>query len=243
MKIKDKKVKSEIRKATGFDEKKKIPWIIFVIAAIVILLACLLCEKLLEEKSEKKGTKVEMRWNTDAALVDDRLDGGSPIFYALQPNINNGIVSVTALCLHNDGTYKAQLMACENYDVFQDEIIKDAPFLQNLKNGYEKSKEEEQLIADNKKPTDLREGYLKMYDVDDFSLTTETNMSIQNQMANGNILYMYAVTYDESLIPKSHLIYMKSGYTEKVITSELAQEAMGDISNVLAEDVLDSIKN
>lgn len=183
----------------------------------------------------------ETKWNSDAKLVDDRLDEGYPIMYIVSPFSSDGIQYGTALCLYNDGTFISEIITFDSYDDFYNELNTNAAFWEHIKEGYNNFKDTEgmQLVTENQKPSEIRETYLKQYEVENFSLETQIDMSSNNN----NTFYIYGITYDDDKKPTSHLYYSQSSNSKSIISSDEGEDVLTGFTNISSSDVLNELEN
>lgn len=227
------------RNATITKKFKVILVFIFLLMGIPGVLAGKWFEDKYKEESEAFSEKV--RWNSDANLVDDRIPEDYPVFYVISPTVINGSLYGNVMAMYNDGTYISELFQYAEYDDFQERLLDDNAFWMDIFSGYSEYKDEEgtHIVLNDMEPADIREAYLLQYEINDFSLSTEVDMSSQDS----GTFYIFGVTYDDSGAPYVHMYYSKTNGSETMVSSEEGYNALEAISSILSKDILQQIES
>lgn len=224
------------------EHKNKIftkPFIIAIILSVIFisLPAAIIVENLMTK--EQQIGDFEEKWNSDKRLVDDRLSENYPIMFIVSPMLANEIQTANVMALYNDGTYISEVFTYESYDSFQEELISEKSFWEQLCQGYSdyKGSDWSHISTTDEEPDNIRETYLKQYQISDFALTKQVNMALNNQ----NTFFLFGVTYDENIEPKTHMYYNQSQNSTSMLASEEGQDLLIKITDLLIQDSSNSL--
>lgn len=178
---------------------------IFSIILITVLSVVFFLSKE-KNKIQEELNVVENKWNSDAKLIDDRLNENDPIFMIVSPVIIEGTQGASSIIIYNNGYKVSELFRYDTYDEFMEELSKKDAFIDDARTFFEVFSESENTHSKSGdiKPSDIRETYLEQYQIDDFSLKTTIDMT---NVSNTNPMYIFGVTYDNELTPSSHMYY------------------------------------
>ena len=179
--------------------------IIVIPIIIIVLLASYIFVKQggdLKTGEQKKEIKeeffndVENKYNSDAKLVDDRLPSNAPILFIASPSSDGLSNYITILCLYNDGLNITQCLGISSLDTFNEELTQSDAFIKLLMNNYYLTRDTEikNLVTTDKNPSDIRNAYLKSYEIKDKTMTSTIDLTGKAS----STFYLYICNYDES---------------------------------------------
>lgn len=187
-----------------------IAFILFVAVVALVLVP-------LASENENADMVQKQQWNSDALLVDDRLQKDDPIFMIVSHGyMESGYYAATVFVLYNDGQYVTDYVVSDSEENYLDGT-EGNKLAELLKKDYEAatSSEVAKLFTDNKKPSDIRAAYLKQYEIASTEMNNEVNMR-----NDGSSLEIYGVIYDDSLKSEVVCYYHESGNATKQIKDE-----------------------
>jgi len=186
---------------------KKIIMVVVILMAVLGMISGKQLADNFEEKENIENIERE-KWNSSESLVDDRLPENYPIYYIVSPMIIENMQGSNIMALYNDGTFMSELYTYDSYDDFQEELTTENPYWEQIKEGYAEFKNVDgtQMVVNDINPSDIRESYILQYDITDFSLSTKVDMTASEQ----KVFYIFGVTYDDSLVPSTHLYYSQT---------------------------------
>lgn len=216
------------KKKKFFSSKFGIFLIIFVIILIIGI-----CLWFSDENPANQGNNINdiisenitQEWNSDAKLIDDRLTENYPIMYVVSPSIVNDYVTVTTMCIYNNGKYITSYYVTDTLDTYFKESVKSDAFVDLLKDNYEINVDTEiaNLLTDDFTPSDVRSAYLQQYEIQDFSLNSEIDLT----NTGGTILEFYGVTYNVEengdITATSHKYYSENDGVTKQIADKTGE--------------------
>ena len=198
--------------------------IIFGIIFVIVILGILLWFSDKNPNNTKDvndviSENITQQWNSDAKLIDDRLSEDYPIMYVVSPSIVDDYVTVTSMCIYNNGKYITSYYVTDTLDTYLKESVKQDAFVDLLKDNYKTNVETEvaNLLTDDYTPSDVRNAYIQQYSIEDFSLKTEIDLSV----TDSTTIDFYGVTYDVdddgNISAHAHKYYSESSGTTKQI--------------------------
>lgn len=213
---------------------KRFTIILFVIFLLSMTLASVLKQKIESRyEQEELDSFTAQRWDSDAALVDDRLPKDYPVMFIIAPVIIEDIQSANAMVVYNDGSYLSELFTYESYDSFQEQLSSRTAFWQQIKDGYSDftGSDWSHISSTDEEPADIRDIYLSQYDIEDFSLNKTVNM-----LDDGNTFFLFGITYDDNKEPDVHMYYAQSRGETNIPASEKTQKVLTDMTELLIQN-------
>lgn len=186
-----------------------------IIYSIVIFISIIIGIILSYFYNKDRITYKEDKWNSNKNLIDDRLTNDYPIIFIVSPSEADGYIATTVMCIYNDGKYVTCYYVADSMESYYKEASSETAFIDKLKDAYEDNINTEvaNLLTYDLKPEQVRDAYLKQYKITDFSL--ESSVDMLNYIENP--IYIYGVTYDDSLKGTSHQYYSENEYTTNTI--------------------------